>query len=87
MSEPATEQVTAQILTAMRDEHRADMRELTFRMIALTTAMEGMRDQVRDMQGRLNDVIALQVTKGDLGVIHFELNRLAQRLDALEGAQ
>jgi hypothetical protein len=77
-------QVTDQILTAMRNEHRTDMRELTYRMIGLTSAMEAMRDQSRDVQGRLNDVIALQVTKGDLGVINFELNRLAERLEALE---
>jgi hypothetical protein len=78
------QQVTAQILTAMRNEHRTDMRELTHRMIGLTSAMEDMRDVMRDVQGRLNDVIAPQVTKGDLGVIHFELNRLAERLEAVE---
>ena len=63
---------------------RRDMRELAFRMTGLTTAMEGLRDEVRDMRGRLNDVIAQQVTSGDLEVIHFELNRFINRLDALE---
>jgi hypothetical protein len=63
---------------------RRDMRELAFRMTGLTTAMEGMRDEMRDMRGRLNDVIAQQVTKGDLEVIHFELNRFIDRLDAIE---
>lgn len=76
--------VTAETLAAMRNEHRINMRELTYRMIGLTSAMEALRDQMRDVQGRLSDVIALQVTKGDLGVIHFELNRLAERLEALE---
>jgi len=65
---------------------RRDVRELAFRMAGLTTAMEGMRDEVRDMRGRLNDVIAQQVMKGDLEVIHFELNRFIDRLDAPEHA-
>ncbi len=78
------EHVTDRILTAMRNEHRTDMRELAYRMLGLTTAMEGVRDELRDIRGRLNDVIARQVTQGDLGVIHFELNRFIDRLDALE---
>jgi hypothetical protein len=73
-------------LRKIRDEHRTGMRELTHRMIGLVSAMEGMREQIRDIQGRLTDVIDRQVTTGDLGAIHFELNRFAERLDALESA-
>jgi len=77
-------QVTDRILTAMRDEHRRGMRELAHQMLGLTTEMRGLRDDMRDVQGRLNDMIALQVTRGDLDVIHFELNRFIERLDAVE---
>jgi hypothetical protein len=77
-------QVTDHILTAMRNEHRTDMRVLASNMAGLTRAMEAMREQMRDVQGRLNDVIALQVTKGDLEAIHFELNRFVERLEAIE---
>lgn len=71
-------------LTAMRNEQRRDIRELASSMARLTSEMSGMRDQIRDMQGRLNDVIASQVTKGDLDSIHFELNRFIDRLNALD---
>jgi hypothetical protein len=83
MSDEA-EHVTGRILTAMRNEHRRDMRELAHQMIGLTTEMKGLREEMRDIKGRLEDVVRLQVTKGDLDVIHFELNRFAERLDARE---
>ncbi len=60
------------------------MRELVHQMLGLTTEMKGLREEMRDMQGRIGDMMKLQVTQGDLGVIHFELNRFVDRLDALE---
>ncbi len=60
------------------------MRELAFRMAQFATEMAGMRDEVRDVKARLEDVIRLQMTKGDLDVIHFELDRFVDRMDALE---
>jgi hypothetical protein len=73
-------EVTTPILTAIR----RDMRDLAFGMSKVTTSVQAMQEQIRDMQARLNDVLALQVTKGDLDVVHFELDRLIKRLDAHE---
>jgi hypothetical protein len=55
------------------------------RLEARVEALMAMQEDIRMIRAAVNDIAAVNVTSGEIGAIHHDLNRLQQRIIELDG--